>query len=108
MKMSKSRVTKTKLAKLLTRMKRSPMTHKQVVQFLLKGVTSYDENTRKWFDPTLYSSDGRVGLFEKYCTQLKDGRYRVRYNRKLKAPFTSVRDTTQPYDYNSSYDSYGW
>lgn len=81
----------TKLSKLLTRLKRSPMTHKQVVKFLLKDVCSYDSTTRKYFDNSLYSSSTKVGFFEKFAYKNADGLWAVRKNRKAVSPFTSTR-----------------
>ncbi len=73
---------KTKSEKLLTELRRrGEMTHKQMVQFLLRGTgNKYSERTRRYYDPMLYGSwNGAPGFLSTYCSRTGDfGSYQAR------------------------------
>lgn len=73
----------SKLDKLLTEMRRrGSMTHKEMVQFLLRGTGNrYNETTRKYYDGVLYNTYGatrtRYGLLGNFCQKNADGTWSV-------------------------------
>lgn len=85
-----------KLGRLLEELRKRPMTHKEIVQFLLSDTgVEYDASTRKYYDSTLYGSSTREGVLERFCRQRRDGRWQLRaVNRRIEAPFTPVRILT--------------
>lgn len=57
--------------------KRGSMTHKQIVQFLLRGTgNKYGPDTRKYYDSYLYGTADRLGVFQVELVQSDDGTYR--------------------------------
>lgn len=93
--MAKKKVAKVE--KLLNEMKkRGSMTHKDAVKFLLRGTgRAYSDETRRLYDSTLYGTLSRVGVFERWCVQNKDGSYRVRAKANITSPFTVSADLYQ-------------
>lgn len=75
--MAKKRTTKAqKLRKFLG----TPKTHKQIVQFLLRGTGNrYNETTRKYYDPMLYGTPAGTGFLYQECYQYSDRRYAYAY-----------------------------
>lgn len=81
----------SRVEKLLNRMRKTPMTRKQMVEFLLGGKENYLETDRGTFNATLYGTRDREGILERYTRQLKDGSYKT--VRPVKGPFTRQRAT---------------
>lgn len=70
----------TKLERLLRTIgERGSMTHKEIVQYLLRGTGNrYNDTTRKYYDGLLYTSRGartRYGILPQFCVQNLDGSY---------------------------------
>ena len=95
-----------KIEKLLTHMKKEGgLTHKEIVKYLLKQAKlPYTDQTRKYFDSTLYGTNYKVGVLELYCRQLKNGRYKV--SEKIEGPYTATRPAWDTPALDS--ESQGW
>jgi hypothetical protein len=81
-----------KIEKLLNALRKSPMTHKQIVKFLLKqaGIKAYNDTTRKYFDPTLYGTYDTNGVLYRFCDQDDAGRWFVGKKTRIVAPFRTA------------------
>jgi hypothetical protein len=83
-----------KFQRLLEKLRHQPMTHKEIVLFLLEG-TEYNNATRRYFDSCLYGTTAREGILERFCRRRLDGRWQLRSSRKrIEAPFTPLRVLT--------------
>lgn len=82
-----------KIQRLLNTMKDvGGLTHEQIVKFLLRGTgKKYDTTTRKYFDSTLYGTNFREGVFERFCWRLKNGKWKIRGGAKIEGPFNPRR-----------------
>jgi len=103
--MSKKKKT-TKVEKLLREMKTRAMTHKEIVQFLLRGTgRKYSDSTRRAYDSTLYDTPNRDGVLGRFCVQRGDGTWKVNKSTELVGPFTQAYE---PYSYSSAVNAYSF
>jgi hypothetical protein len=94
--MAKRRVTKSeKLLKAIKKAGSKGLSHKQIVQFLLRGTgRKYGPDTRKLYDSTLYGTSTRTGLLDRCSKDWDTGNYTLPDYAFTSPPFTEKRDSS--------------
>jgi len=83
----------TSFGRLVRRLKRTPMTHKQITQFLLKenGKQGRTPSGKNFYDSSLYGTTRRYGILEQYGLLTHDDLWYVLDNAPEGGPFTQLR-----------------
>lgn len=84
----------TSLGRLVRKLKKTPMTHRQITTFLLKEAGqeyAYGRN-HDYYNSSLYGTSARTGLLEKYGVKVGPAdQWRVVPTTPENGPFTTIR-----------------
>ncbi|MBV8068291.1 MAG: hypothetical protein JO270_00200 [Acidobacteriaceae bacterium] len=99
--MAKRRVTKSeKLLRAIQKAGPKGLSHKQIVQFLLRGTgRKYGPDTRRLYDSTLYGNSSRYGLLDRCSKDWATGNYTLPEYADTAGPFTTKKDDYLAYSF---------
>lgn len=83
----------TSYGRLVQKLRKTPMTRRQITEFLLKQVgKEYAPGiNHDHYNSSLYGTSSRRGLLEQYGQRLSDGRWTVIPGTSVNGPFNQVR-----------------